>query len=86
MISFEIAGAERDDVFRFMEALRLIRPTTSLGDVYSLMLYPGMSTHRDLERPEREAAGVAEGLVRLSAGIEDVGDLILDLEQALAVI
>lgn len=86
MISFEIAGAERDDVFRFMEALRLIRPTTSLGDVYSLMLYPGMSTHRDLDRPEREAAGVAEGLVRMSAGIEDASDLILDLEQALAIV
>ncbi|HQY30530.1 MAG TPA: PLP-dependent aspartate aminotransferase family protein [Thermomicrobiales bacterium] len=84
MISFEIAGASRDDVFKFMEALRLIRPTTSLGDVYSLVLYPAMATHRDLDPEQCAAVGVAEGLVRMSCGIEDAADLIGDLEQALA--
>lgn len=83
MVSFEIAGAGRDQVFRFMEALKLILPATTLGDVYSLVLYPAHSSHRALSPEERAAIGIGEGLVRLSVGIEDVGDIIADLEQAL---
>ena len=69
-----------------MKALRMIRPTSSLGDVYSLVLYPAMATHRDLSPEERTAVGISEGLIRFSAGIEDIEDLIADLEQALAAI
>jgi cystathionine beta-lyase/cystathionine gamma-synthase len=83
MISFEIAGASRTQVFRFMEALELILPATTLGDVYSLALYPAHSSHRALSPEERAAIGIGEGLVRLSVGIEDVEDIIADLEQAL---
>jgi len=83
MVSFEIAGAGRTRVFRFMEALKLILPATTLGDVYSLALYPAHSSHRTLSPEERAAIGIGEGLVRLSVGIEDVGDIIADLEQAL---
>jgi len=86
MVSFEIAGAERDEIFRFMSALRLIRPTSSLGDVYSLILYPAMATHRDLEPVDRAACGISEGLIRMSAGIEEAEDLLADLEQALAAV
>jgi cystathionine gamma-synthase/methionine-gamma-lyase len=83
MVSFEIAGADRAQVFRFMEALELILPATTLGDVYSLMLYPAHSSHRTLSPEERAAIGIGEGLVRLSVGIEDVEDIIADLDQAL---
>ena len=83
MISFEIAGANRAKVFRFMEALKLILPATTLGDVYSLALYPAHSSHRALSPEERAAIGIGEGLVRLSVGIEDVEDIIADLDQAL---
>lgn len=83
MVSFEIAGASRAQVFRFMEALKLILPATTLGDVYSLVLYPAHSSHRALSPEERAAIGIGEGLVRLSVGIEDVGDIIADLDQAL---
>lgn len=83
MLSFEIAGAGRAEVFRFMEALRLCLPATTLGDVYTLVLYPPMSSHRSLTEGERRQVGIGEGLVRLSAGIEDVNDLIADLDQAL---
>jgi len=83
MISFELAGADRSQVFRFMEALRLCLPATTLGDVYSLVLYPAMSSHRVLPPAERERIGISDGLVRLSVGIEEVGDIIADLEQAL---
>jgi cystathionine beta-lyase/cystathionine gamma-synthase len=83
MVSFEIAGADRTQVFRFMEALELILPATTLGDVHSLTLYPAHSSHRALSPEERAAIGIGEGLVRLSVGIEDVEDIIADLDQAL---
>jgi len=83
MVSFEIAGADQAQVFRFMEALQLVLPATTLGDVYSLTLYPAHSSHRALSPEERTAIGIGEGLVRLSVGIEDVEDIIADLGQAL---
>jgi cystathionine beta-lyase/cystathionine gamma-synthase len=83
MVSFEIAGADRAQVFRFMEALKLVLPATTLGDVYSLTLYPAHSSHRALSSEERAAIGIGEGLVRLSVGIEDAEDIIADLDQAL---
>ena len=86
MAAFEIAGAGRDAVLRFLAALRMVRPATTLGDVYSLVLYPAMSTHRDLSPQERAAAGIGDGLLRLSVGIEDVEDIAADLEQALAAV
>jgi cystathionine beta-lyase/cystathionine gamma-synthase len=84
MISFDLAGAGRAEVFRFMEALRLIQPATTLGDVYTLTLYPAMSSHRALDAEIRARIGIGEGLVRLSIGIEDPSDIIADLERALA--
>ncbi len=83
MVSFEIAGADQAQVFRFMEALKLVLPATTLGDVYSLTLYPAHSSHRALSPEERAAIGIGEGLVRLSVGIEDVEDIVSDLDQAL---
>ncbi|MDQ3044173.1 MAG: aminotransferase class I/II-fold pyridoxal phosphate-dependent enzyme [Chloroflexota bacterium] len=83
MISFEIAGAGRDDVFRFLQSLRLCVPATTLGDVYSLVLYPAISSHRALTPEQRAEIGIGENLVRLSVGIEDVADIIADLDSAL---
>lgn len=83
IVTFELKGAGRDDVFRFMNALRLIVPATSLGDVHSMMLYPAMSSHRELSPKHRERMGISDGMVRLSVGIEAVEDIIADLEQAL---
>lgn len=84
IVAFDIAGAGREEVFAFLRALRICLPVTTLGDVYTMVLSPAMSTHRTLTEQERAAAGIGEGLVRLSAGIEDVDDLIEDLERALA--
>ena len=84
--SFELKGAGRADVFRFMNALRLVVPATSLGDVHSMMLYPAMSSHREISPKHRERMGIRDGLVRLSVGIEAVEDIIADLEQALATV
>lgn len=84
MVAFEIRGGTRDRIFRFLQSLQLAIPATTLGDVYSEVLYPVMASHRGLSPEERQAMGIGEGLVRLSVGIEDPEDIIADLEHALA--
>ena len=86
MLSFDLAGAGQAEVFRFMEALELVLPATTLGDVYSLTLYPAHSSHRQVGAEVRADLGIGDGLVRLSVGIEDAGDIIADLEQALEIL
>jgi cystathionine beta-lyase/cystathionine gamma-synthase len=63
--------------------LQLCQPATTLGDIYTLVLHPATSSHRSLTEAEREQFGIREGLVRLSAGIEELEDIRADLEQAL---
>ncbi len=84
VVSFELKNASKPDVFRFMDRLKLVVRATSLGDVHSLVLYPVISSHRDVAPKQRERMGIHDGLVRLCAGIEAVEDVIADLEQALA--
>jgi cystathionine gamma-synthase/methionine-gamma-lyase len=83
MISFDLRDGRQETVFRFMEALKLVLPATTLGDVYSLVLYPAGSSHRALDAEARRRVGIGDGLVRLSVGIEDPADIIADLDQAL---
>lgn len=83
IVSFEVKDADRDRVFRMMNALRLIVPATSLGDVHTMMLYPAMASHRDIAPKHRARLGIHDNLVRLSVGIEAVEDIIADLDQAL---
>jgi cystathionine gamma-synthase/methionine-gamma-lyase len=83
VLSLKIRGAGREQIFKFADSLELFLKATSLGDVQSLVLYPSISSHRDLSPKQRERLGITENLVRLSAGIEDIDDLIADLEQAL---
>jgi cystathionine beta-lyase/cystathionine gamma-synthase len=83
MLSFELRSAGQPEVFRFMERLKLVLPATTLGDVYSLTLYPAHSSHRSVAPEVRAALGIGDGLVRLSVGIEDAQDVITDLAQAL---
>lgn len=84
MVGFEVIGLERDNAFRYLEALRIIEPATTLGDVYSLSLHPASSSHRGLTPEQREAWGISDSLIRLSAGIEDADDIIGDLDQAIS--
>ncbi|HLJ50863.1 MAG TPA: PLP-dependent aspartate aminotransferase family protein [Bryobacteraceae bacterium] len=84
IVTFEIKDATRDDVFRFMDRLKLVLRGTSLGDVHSLLLYPAIASHRDISPRQRQRLGIHDGVVRLCAGIESVDDIIADLEQALA--
>ena len=83
MVSFEIKDAGRQEIFKFMDSLKLVVRATSLGDVHTMMLYPAMSSHRDLAPKHRQRLGIRDNLVRLSVGIEATEDIIADLEQAL---
>ena len=83
MISFELKDAGQKEVFRFMDTLQMIVRATSLGDVHTMMLYPVMSSHREISPKHRQRMGIRDSLVRLSTGIEAPEDIIADLEQAL---
>ena len=83
LVSIELTDNTRDTAYRFMDALRLCIRSTSLGDVFTSVLHPVTSSHRDLAPARRKELGITDGLVRISVGIEDVGDIIADIEQAL---
>ena len=80
MISMDLGDAER--ARRFAGATRLFALAESLGGVESLIGHPASMTHASVPKPMREAMGLTDSLIRLSCGIEEVGDLIADLEQA----
>jgi cystathionine beta-lyase/cystathionine gamma-synthase len=84
MISFEVKGFGEAQVLRYLDALELFQPAPTLGDVYSLSLYPARTSHRGLTPEQREEFGIKDNLIRLSIGIEDVEDIIADLDQALS--
>ncbi|KAF0241869.1 MAG: cystathionine [Planctomycetota bacterium] len=83
MISFVLKGTLERSV-KFISATKIFALAESLGGVESLIEHPASMTHGSIPREERLKAGLEDGLVRLSVGIEDVEDLIGDLEQALA--
>ena len=82
MISIELTGGEAE-AFRFLNALSLVKLAVSLGGTESLAQHPCTMTHADVPLEEKIRLGVGHGLVRLSVGVEDPADLILDLGQAL---
>ncbi len=83
LLSFELREQSRVAAFRFMDRLRLCLPATTLGDAWSLVSYPSISSHRNLPEAERRSMGITDGCIRLSVGIECVDDIIGDLEGAL---
>lgn len=82
MLAFELAGGRRavDD---FMAGLSLVAFAPSLGDVRTTIAHPATTSHRDLVAEERRDAGISDGLLRVSAGIEDLDDLIQDFRAGL---
>jgi len=85
MVTIELKNAGKAEVFAFMEKLKMIVCATSLGDVHTMMLYPAMSSHREISPKHRERSGIRDNLVRISTGIEAIEDIIADLDQALRV-
>jgi len=84
VLAFDLRGVSKAGAYRFVEALRVIKPVTSVGDLYSLILHPATASHRALSAEQRAALGILDGTLRLSVGIEDVEDLKADIGQALA--
>jgi methionine-gamma-lyase len=85
MISFELKGGHSAGE-KMMNNVKLATLAVSLGDVDTLIQHPSSMTHAPVPREERLAAGITDGLVRISIGIENVEDIIADLEGALETI
>jgi cystathionine beta-lyase/cystathionine gamma-synthase len=85
MLNFEIGDCDKDKAFRFLDALQLILPATTLGDIYSLIVNPARTTHHWLDEGELAAIGISPGTFRMSVGIENLADLKEDLDRALRV-
>jgi cystathionine gamma-synthase/methionine-gamma-lyase len=83
MVSIELAQDSREAAFRFMDALRVCVRATSLGDIFTGVLHPATSTHREMSPARRRQAGITDGMIRISVGIEYVDDLLEDLHRAL---
>ena len=82
VISFGVKGG-RAAAERFMAGLKLAMIATHVADAHTCVLHPASSTHRQMTDAELEAAGVAPDMIRLSVGIENAGDIIDDIRQAL---
>jgi methionine-gamma-lyase len=83
MISFEVKGGYESGK-KVMDRVKIFARAASLGDTRSLIVHSASTSHRAVPRDQRLAAGVTDGLVRLSVGLEAVEDLLEDLDQALA--
>lgn len=68
---------------KFMDALEMITLSANLGDARTIATHPASSTHQKLSEDERKAAGITPGLIRTSVGLEHIGDIISDIENAL---
>ena len=82
MIAFEVKGGEAE-AFRFLNALKLIKLAVSLGGTESLAEHPGAMTHSDIPLGDQAKIGITPAMCRISVGLEDPGDLIADVSQAL---
>ncbi|CAK0774110.1 O-succinylhomoserine sulfhydrylase [Gammaproteobacteria bacterium] len=83
ILSFELEGG-RAAAWRFIDAVRLLSITANLGDTKSTITHPASTTHGRITPEARATAGITEGLIRVSVGLEDVRDLQLDLQRGLA--
>lgn len=85
VLSFE-TGANREDTWRVIDALKLISIATNIGDTRSMITHPASTTHGKLSVEDRQLAGIGDQLVRLSVGLEHECDLMSDLDSAFSVL
>jgi cystathionine beta-lyase/cystathionine gamma-synthase len=89
LLSFELRAAHGGDAHavdagrKVLEALRVATHAVSLGDVRTLVVHPASTTHSTMPRETRLLAGITDGLLRVSCGLESAGDLVADLDAAL---
>ncbi len=82
VLALDITGGQ-EAAFRFLNALEIVLISNNLGDAKSIVTHPATTTHQRLSEERRAALGITPGLVRLSVGLEDAGDLVADLRAAL---
>lgn len=83
IVSFDVAGG-REAAFRLINATEMLSITGNLGDTRTTIVHPASTTHTRISAEDRARAGIGEGLVRISVGLENVDDIIADLERGLA--
>ncbi len=82
IVSFEVKGG-REAAWKVIDSVRMISITANLGDMKSTICHPATTTHGRISPEQREAAGIREGLIRLSVGLEDAEDIQRDLARGL---
>jgi O-acetylhomoserine (thiol)-lyase len=82
VFSFNLKGT-REQGRRFIESLRIFSHLANVGDAKSLVIHPASTTHFRMSAADLEKAGITEGTIRLSVGLEDPDDLVEDLSRAL---
>ncbi|SFO85502.1 O-succinylhomoserine sulfhydrylase [Tranquillimonas alkanivorans] len=82
VLSIDVKGGQAA-AFRFLNALEICIISNNLGDAKSIATHPATTTHQRLPDEQKAALGITPGLVRISVGLEDVGDLVADIRQAL---
>jgi len=83
MVSITLKDADLKETFRIASSFKVFSLAESLGGVESLINHPVTMTHASIPREERIKNGLSDSLIRISAGIEDAGDLIEDLDRAI---
>ena len=83
IVSFELDGG-KDAAWKLIDSTRMISITANLGDTKSTITHPATTTHGRITPEQRQDAGISDGLVRISVGLEDVGDLKHDLTRGLS--
>ena len=83
VLSFEVKGG-REAAWRVVDAVRMISITANLGDTKTTITHPATTTHARITQAERDASGIAEGLLRVAVGLEDIEDVKRDLLTGLA--
>ncbi len=90
VVSFDVKGANpeelRANAWRVIDATQLMSVTANLGDVKTIITHPASTSHGRLTEDQRQAAGIAQGLIRVAVGLEHLGDLQTDLTRGLELI
>src|SRR5690606_26628755 len=83
VVTFELKGG-LDQGRRFLNTMQMISHTPNLGDTRTIAVHPASTTHSKLTDAERAAVGISPGLIRISAGLENIDDILRDIDRAIA--
>lgn len=82
VVTVRLEDDTQDAAYRFLNSLKLCTRAASLGDIFTGITHPATATHREMSPAQRRKVGITDGLIRISAGIENIDDIVADIEQA----